>query len=165
MEFIYSGIWDSTAVPDENRWILRGFVRASSSDMYKTARRLIEARLSQVQGQGVEYELSYQHGVMPNAINDRSLVKSTLPALQLAVGESNSIFIQNAIPYFGEDFAYYQQQIPGAMYFLGVANTEQGIRGMPHAPDFSVDEEAIIIGTKVMTNIVIDYLQKGSRKH
>ncbi len=49
-----------------------------------------------------------------------------------------------------------------AMFFLGVANTELGIRGMPHAPDFSVDEEAIIVGTKVMANIVIDYLQRNS---
>ncbi len=161
-DFIYSGIWDSTEIQDENKWILRGFVRASSEVMYASAKQLIADRLSLIEGYGVEYELEYEDGIMPDTINDRPLVKSTLQTLRSVVGESNSIFIQNAIPYFGEDFSYYQQVIPGALYWLGVANTELGIGGMPHAPDFSVDEEAIIVGTKTMANIIVDYLQNGS---
>jgi len=161
-EFIYSGVWDSRGVQGENKWIISGFVRASSDTSYAKAKQIITDRLSEIDGYGVDYELEYNVRSMPDTINDRLLVKSTLQTLKSVLGESNSIFIDNAIPYFGEDFSYFQQSIPGAIYWLGVANTDAGISGMPHAPDFSVDEESIVVGTKTMANIILNYLQSGS---
>ena len=62
-------------------------------------------------------------------------------------------------PYFGEDFALYQQRIPGALFFLGVANEEKGIAAYNHSPDYDIDERAIGIGTVAMANVLISYLE------
>ena len=61
---------------------------------------------------------------------------------------------------FSEDFARYQQHIPGAMYWLGVSNAERGTVGMPHSPDFVADEESILVGAKAMAAVLLDFLAK-----
>jgi len=57
----------------------------------------------------------------------------------------------------------YLQQIPGVFYWLGVANEAHGIAGMPHTPDFDVDEECILVGARVMSNLLLDYLANPSQ--
>jgi metal-dependent amidase/aminoacylase/carboxypeptidase family protein len=62
-------------------------------------------------------------------------------------------------PFFSEDFARYLQKVPGVMYFLGVSNAEKGIIGMPHSPQFAVDEEAIFVGARTMAAVLLNYLE------
>ena len=38
-----------------------------------------------------------------------------------------------------EDFSFYQQEVPGVFFFLGVGSTPE-----LHAPDFSFDDEAVL---------------------
>jgi len=61
-----------------------------------------------------------------------------------------------------EDFSLYQKVIPGFFFFLGVGNKSRGITAMIHTPEFDVDENAIGIGAKVMTTVVVDYLVRHS---
>ena len=51
-------------------------------------------------------------------------------------------------PYFGEDFAFYQQHIPGAFLFLGIRNEEKGLVHMCHHPKFQVDDPALEVGVQ-----------------
>ncbi len=46
------------------------------------------------------------------------------------------------------------------MYWFSVFNTKKGIIGLPHHPQFSVDEEAIFIGSKTMASLLLDYLDR-----
>jgi len=46
------------------------------------------------------------------------------------------------------------RQVPGAMIYLGVANPELGIDGVPHRPDFAADERAIGIGVRAMAGLL-----------
>lgn len=57
----------------------------------------------------------------------------------------------------GEDFAYYLQRIPGAMFRLGVKNDAIGANKSWHAADFAVDEEAILYGTALLATAVMEY--------
>lgn len=50
-----------------------------------------------------------------------------------------------------EDFAYYTQQKPGLFYLLGVGNVAKGITSALHTATFNLDEEALAIGTGLMT--------------
>lgn len=50
------------------------------------------------------------------------------------------------VPFFNDDFCYFQQDIPGVYFLLGGSNVEKGIIAMNHAPNFKVDEECIKIG-------------------
>ena len=59
-----------------------------------------------------------------------------------------------------EDFSLYQKVIPGFFYFLGVGNKAKGITAGWHTADYDVDEESLVIGVKVMANVLLDYLDQ-----
>jgi amidohydrolase len=57
----------------------------------------------------------------------------------------------------GEDFAYMQQQIPGAMIRLGAA---VGDHARPHhTPVFDIDERCMPIGVAILAETVRRYLR------
>jgi amidohydrolase len=57
-----------------------------------------------------------------------------------------------------EDFAFYQQRIPGFYFFLGVANPAKHITAMWHTEYFDLDEDALLIGMRAMATVVSDAL-------
>jgi hippurate hydrolase len=64
--------------------------------------------------------------------------------------------------YAAEDFAYYLDATPGAFYFLGVRNDEQGIVHPVHTPRFTIDEEALRTAPGVMAHLAVRALQHSS---
>ena len=99
----------------------------------------------------------------PNFVtyNEPSLAEETFPIMRAAAGEKNVIM---ADPQMGaEDFSYYQQQIPGFFFWLGVANKQKGITAGLHTADFDLDEQALDDGVKMMSNIVLDYLDRHAK--
>jgi hypothetical protein len=97
-------------------------------------------------------------GSMPDMVNNKQLVQSTLPALAKAIGAENTIQFNAAFPFNCEDFAYYTEHIPGAMYWLGGANPAQGKYAMLHTPDFDVDERCLVTGTIALTALILETL-------
>jgi metal-dependent amidase/aminoacylase/carboxypeptidase family protein len=59
----------------------------------------------------------------------------------------------------GEDYAYFLEKAPGALFRLGV-RTPEGPHCPTHSVDFYVDDKAIPIGMEVMTGAVLDALQE-----
>ena len=59
-----------------------------------------------------------------------------------------------------EDFSEYQKIVPGFFYFLGVGNKARGITAAWHTAEFDVDEESLVVGVKVMANVLLDYLDR-----
>jgi metal-dependent amidase/aminoacylase/carboxypeptidase family protein len=145
----------------EKDWVVTGVVRAGGDEARARAREGIEKTLVGLREQGITTELQYEaQGVLPDMVNDPALVRSTLGAIRSALGDEGLVEVNQVTPYFSEDFALYQRHIPGAMYWLGVSNSELGYNGMPHSPDFAADEEAIVIGAKAMAAVLVDYLEK-----
>lgn len=97
-------------------------------------------------------------GSMPDMRNDRDLVQSTLPALRAAFGNKNLIHLEAAFPFNCEDFAYYSQRIPGAMFWLGATNPDKGKFAMLHTADFDVDERCITTGVTAMAILIFKIL-------
>ncbi|HSG43735.1 MAG TPA: M20 family metallopeptidase [Anaerolineales bacterium] len=95
---------------------------------------------------------------LPATINDEHLEKTMRTSISRVIGQEKLLLANNPVPLNSEDFSMYLQHIPGVFYWLGVANESRGIAGMPHTPDFDVDEESILIGTNVMANLLLDYL-------
>jgi amidohydrolase len=63
----------------------------------------------------------------------------------------------------GEDFSFYLQRVPGAMYRLGCRGPERG--GEPlHNPRFDVDEAVLPIGSALLTAIALEYLNRRARE-
>lgn len=88
------------------------------------------------------------------------------PALSLAAadhlrgvaGVSAVKVLHAAFPFNGEDFALFLRRVPGAMFYLGVANPDAGLNGVPHAPDFAADEDAIGLGVRAMAGLLLSRL-------
>jgi amidohydrolase len=113
---------------------------------------------------GATFELELGDG---NSVtyNEPALVEETLPTIRRVVGAGNAVAIKPFMP--AEDFSAYQKVVPGFYYFLGVGNRGRGITAGWHTPDFDVDEESLVVGVKVMSNVLLDYLERhagGSRQ-
>ncbi|MFN2480236.1 MAG: M20 family metallopeptidase [Pyrinomonadaceae bacterium] len=106
---------------------------------------------------GATYELNLE-GSNPVTYNEPSLVAETLPTIRRVVGEKNTLTLKPFMP--AEDFSYYQKVVPGFYYFLGVGNRAKGITAGWHTADFGVDEESLVVGVKVMSNVLLDYLDR-----
>jgi amidohydrolase len=159
-DFIGAMVGQPRSGSEPGEWVVAGMVRAGSPEARARARRGIEEGLAAVQRDGVSYELSYEEQALPDMVNDPELVRSTLETIRSVVGQEGLLEVNEVTPYFSEDFARYQQHIPGAMYWLGVSNSQLGYVGMPHSPGFVADEESIIVGAKVMAAVLLDYLEK-----
>jgi amidohydrolase len=62
----------------------------------------------------------------------------------------------------GEDFACYQEIIPGAMFRLGIRNRKIGADKPWHSPQFIADERALEIGAALLAAAAIDLLNGGA---
>jgi amidohydrolase len=54
----------------------------------------------------------------------------------------------------GEDFAFYQEHVAGAMFRLGCASPAVGTAPL-HSPDFDIDEKSLAIGAKLRAHTVV----------
>lgn len=58
-----------------------------------------------------------------------------------------------------EDMAYFLQDLPGCYSFVGSSNPEKGLTAKHHQPDFDFDEDALVIGTALMTGAALRLLR------
>lgn len=139
---------------------LEGTMRTLDESVRKSAQEMMKQTLGGItSAYGATFDIVWGRG-NPVTYNDPDLVKETLPALQRVIGSQNLTMPK---PQMGaEDFSLYQKVIPGFFFFLGVGNKARGITAMIHTPEFDVDENAIGIGAKVMTSLVVDYLTRHS---
>jgi amidohydrolase len=110
-------------------------------------------------GATVELEMGDGNSV---TYNEPALVDETLPTIRRVAGAQNVVALKPFMP--AEDFSAYQKVAPGFYYFLGVGNREKGITAGWHTPDFDVDEESLVVGVKVMSNVLLDYLERHAGK-
>jgi len=110
---------------------------------------------------GAAYTLKYEEGA-PVTFNDPALARASLPALEAVAGPGKVVAPP---PQMGaEDFAYFQQRIPGFYFFVGVANPAKNITAMIHTEHFDIDEAALAVGMRAMATAVADYLYRASAR-
>ena len=64
----------------------------------------------------------------------------------------------------GEDFSIFMEKAPGFFYWLGVGNKEQDCIYQWHNPKFKADKNSILVGTNVLCQSVINYMDKLKNK-
>ena len=135
-----------------------GTMRTLSEEVRSRAQNLMRETLAHVTGAyGATFDLQFDQ---PNPVtyNDPKLVEETLPTIRRVVGDANLIAPKPFMP--AEDFSYFQKVVPGFYYFLGVGNKAKGITAGWHTAEFDVDEESLVVGVKVMSNVLLDYLDR-----
>lgn len=96
----------------------------------------------------------------PTVLNEEDLTLQAIQTLNEIYGTETVEKAYGQIPYFNDDFYYFQQDIPGVYFLLGGSNIEKGIRAMNHASNFGVDEECIRLGVRAFSSLLIERAQK-----
>lgn len=141
----------ANAIPIEGR--AKGTVRVLSKDAWKDLPELVPQLIRDVvAGTGAKVEVNYTRGVPP-VINDRMATAIVAGAAAAALGTDR--VVEADVSMGGEDFAFYLEQVPGAMIRLGT-----GIPGsVPsfdiHQSRFDVDERSIGYGIRVMVHTAL----------
>lgn len=96
----------------------------------------------------------------PVTFNDPALTRWAVPTLERAAGADA---VSESVPITGaEDFSYYQKEVPGLFFFLGI--TPEGREPVPnHSPLFYADEGALPVGVRALAGLAADYLLDRAR--
>ena len=106
---------------------------------------------------GGDYELEVIPGY-PSLINDSNIADLIQNKGQEVLGEGSVEIFET--PNMGvEDFAYFLQKVPGAMWYLGCGNEEKGIVYPGHNPKFDIDEDALEIGIRMQVELTMELLE------
>lgn len=96
----------------------------------------------------------------PTVLNNDLLTREATNVLNNIFGNKTVTQAHGQIPYFNDDFCYFQQKMPGVYFLLGGSNLAKGIFAMNHAPNFRVDEECIKIGVKSFSSLIFERVNK-----
>jgi len=140
---------------------LTGTVRTLSQEGPARVREQMDAIAKGItSAYGATYTLEYEEGAAVT-YHGPQLTQATRPALAAVVGDANVVV---PAPQMGaEDFSYFQKEVPGVYYFLGVRNEAKKITAMIHTEYFDIDEDAMQIGVRSMATVVMDYLARAGK--
>jgi amidohydrolase len=124
-------------------------------DIKLTAEKIAESA-------GAKAEVSIVENYDPT-INDEKLTARMVPALERAAGAP----LQKAqLGGASEDFSVFAKAVPGLYVFLGITPRNQDpTKAAPnHSPEFFVDESALVVGTRVMATLAVDFVGSEASK-
>ncbi len=100
-------------------------------------------------------------GDRANLMNNKKLTNEAMNSISAVYGQQNVIRLYGEMPDGrGDDFAYFQERVPGVYFFLGGSNFEKGIISMPHAPNFAIDENCIKTGVNYFSSMIVERLDQ-----
>jgi amidohydrolase len=140
-----------------------GTIRTFDEDMREDIHRRIRLTATSIAaaaGASAEVEIEKPYAVM---VNDPELTHKMLPTLQRVAGPDNVVLRDKTTGY--EDFAFFAQQVPGVFVFLGGSppGTDLTKVAYNHSPRFRIDESALKLGVRTLTQMTLDYMDMHAR--
>ena len=146
----------SNIIPDEVEML--GTIRTFDARVRRDIHRRIKLTAELIaESAGATATIVINEGT-PVTVNNPALTKRMAPTLVKAAGAGNVSIVPRTTT--AEDFAYYQKQIPGLFFFLGVSDPKDENPASNHSPYFYADERALPVGVKAMTYLALEYLEK-----
>ena len=143
-------------IPDEVELV--GTIRTFDADVRADIHRRVRQTAEHIAASGgAQAEVSIAGGY-PVTVNDPALSGRMVPTLQRVAGDTQ-VTIQPQMT-VAEDFSYFQQQVPGLFFFLGVTPDGEDPDTVPgnHSPLFFADEGALVVGVRALANLAVDYM-------
>ncbi len=141
-----------------------GYVSASNNALMESINQSLRQKIAnsefaaffvEVNNQATQLTYSLQRGNINNAAQ---LTEQSLQSMAKVYG-GRVLKLYGVIPDGrGDDFAYFQQHIPGTYFLLGGSDFSKGIVAMPHAPNFGVDERVIEYGVNYFSSLLVERL-------
>ncbi|QCK13600.1 amidohydrolase [Mangrovivirga cuniculi] len=149
-------------IPEEAE--LTGTIRTLDGDMRKEIHRrmkLVASNIAESHGGTAEVEIQK---MVPVTYNNHELTEKVMPSLKKAALNGDLVVTQAITG--GEDFAYFQEKIPGVYFFIGGKvesddKRKEKITSQHHTPDFMIDEAGMLTGMKAFLNITLDYMNSN----
>ncbi|WP_276368278.1 amidohydrolase [Chryseolinea sp. H1M3-3] len=143
-------------IPEEA--VMAGTIRTLDEDMRLKIHEKIKLTATKIAESGGATAEVLIENKTPITYNDPTLTEKMVHSLEKAAGKDNVMRI-NAVT-GAEDFAFFQQKVPGLFFFVGAMMPDQDPRTVPahHTPDFMIDERGMLVGLKAMLNVTLDYM-------
>jgi amidohydrolase len=142
-------------IPDRARLVgtIRTFDEVMRTDIHARVRQIAEHIAA---SGGARAVVTIEKGY-PVTANPPDLTTRMVPTLErVAPGRTQELGKVTG----AEDFAYFQQRVPGFFFFLGVTPRDRLSKAESnHSPRFYVDEAALPTGVRALLHLTIDYLQ------
>lgn len=140
--------------------VLRGSLRSLTTEGLKQLRKRVK---EVIEGQAAVHRCNAyfdrtEDYLLPAVVNDEVMHQHVLRVGKLVLGPEN-ILIANKVM-ASEDFAFYQEMIPGVMLSIGIRNELVGSVHSPHSPHFFLDEDVLPIGAALHTALAEIYLDE-----
>ncbi|MGH3352094.1 MAG: amidohydrolase [Nocardioides sp.] len=127
--------------------VVGGTVRILDSDAWSEVEHVVREVVAEIIAPyGVTAAVDYTRGVPPVS-NDEDSHQILLATVRDVLGERGAVVSAQSLG--GEDFGWYQEQVPGSMFRLGV-RTPGGPTYDLHQGDLRIDERAVGVGAKVL---------------
>ena len=145
-----------------NRWniiadeaVLSGTVRTLDTETWSSMPERFERVVKGIcDANRATYELRYER-IAPPVENHPQLTGFAMESLARSLGPEQVLETPPIMA--SEDFAFFQQQVPGVFLFLGVANEAEGWTDYVHTPTFRPDERAIVTGVTAVASLLADF--------
>ena len=131
------------------RVTLEGTIRTFQEETYETLERRLREVVSGV-------EMAYRckidvdlRRLYPAVVNPPEMVNEWIRAQ----GKEHVVLTEPVM--LAEDFAFYQEAVPGLFFFLGVRNREKNLVHSLHHGCFNFDEKVLGIGVQAFMNILL----------
>lgn len=146
----------SNIIPDTAE--LEGTIRTFDEGVKKDVLARVQRTAEQIAAaSGATAEVTIESGY-PVTTNDPALTEQMAPTLARVAGPGRISVITPVTT--SEDFSFFQQQVPGLFFFLGVTPPSQDWRtaAVNHSPLFEADEAALPVGMRALGHLVLDFL-------
>ncbi|OIK17284.1 N-acyl-L-amino acid amidohydrolase [Bacillus sp. MUM 116] len=135
-----------------------GSVRSFNPEMREKIPNFIERIVEGItEAHGAAYQFNYQFGYAP-VINDEEVTRVIDETVCEVFGEESREQVKPMMA--SEDFSAYQNVVPGSYVSIGAGNEEKGIIYPHHHPKFTIDEQALDDGTKLLVHGTLKLLNQ-----
>ena len=137
---------------------MEGTTRCFSQDVWNAIPDMMEKIVKNTAAAfGAEASVSFDR-LTPPTINDGAIAGLVRSAADKIMGDGAAI--DSPATMGGEDFAFFSQNVPGAIALLGCGNEACGAVWPQHSGNFCVDESVLIKGAMLYTQVAMDFNQK-----
>lgn len=92
--------------------------------------------------------------VYPVTVNDPDMVETLKKVASAMFGDQS--LTEMPIVMGSEDFSFYQQKVPGVIFFLGMADSQKGTDAEHHNPTFKTNDGVLKKGVALLTALVME---------
>lgn len=127
--------------------VLHGTMRAFDDAVYDEVVRRVELLASEIaKGYGCEAEVDFNH--MYRVVDNDPQMVAVLEKV------AADYYVETPPYLIAEDFSWYQQEIPGVFFFLGIRDEEKGYTYPLHSSKLKFDEVNLLLGIQTYVNLI-----------